>query len=416
MPEIVEMQSPNCSNLDTRKLCSFDMEVIEGPTKPLIHQASRFLFMNRGRGKIRIQNMEYALEPGAFVAILPWEISEVTEVLEPLQYDIIVYRFDTLNEIIKSFYNTDNEPLNIIRMILNNPVGYCDKEQAAKVKEIFLTIRDEVGIESTMESISPKVLGNIYITNQLVELIVMFERIGENSRPAVSGTVSGVDRSEIFRYIYTHLNEKLTLKTLSRVFYLSESSISLYINQMTGLSFFDLINEMRVGKTINFLLYTDFTLEELAEILGYVDASHVSKVFAARIGMKANEYRKTYQKVNDICKVKESKKAYAVVSYIYRNYREALAAKLVAKEFQISVVELNRILIYQMERNFEDFLNFVRINRACELLLKTDDSIIDIAIEVGYNTVKTFTRNFLKFKVMTPSTFRRTVTLQHTGL
>lgn len=132
--------------------------------------------------------------------------------------------------------------------------------------------------------------------------------------------------------------------------------------------------------------------------------------------MKANEYRKTYQKVNDICKVRESKKAYAVVSYIYRNYREDLSAKLVAREFQISAVELNRILIYQMERNFEDFLNFVRINRACELLLKTDNSIIDIAIEVGYNTVKSFTRNFLKLKVMTPGAFRRTVTLQHTGL
>ena len=415
MQEIVEMQSPNCSNLDTRKLCSFDMEVIEGPTKPLIHQASRFLFMNRGKGKIRIQNTEYSLKPGAFVAILPWEISEVTEVVEPLQYDIIVYRFDTLNEIIKSFYNTDNEPLNIIRMILNNPVVYCGREQKAKVKEIILTVRDEVGIESTAVPVTPKVLSNIYITNQLVELIVMFERIGENSQPPV-GAVSGVDRSEIFRYIYTHLSEKLTLKTLSRIFYLSESSISLYINQMTGLSFFDLINEMRVGKTINFLLYTDFTLEELAEILGYVDASHVSKVFAARIGMKANEYRKTYQKVNDICKVRESKKAYAVVSYIYRNYREDLSAKLVAREFQISAVELNRILIYQMERNFEDFLNFVRINRACELLLKTDNSIIDIAIEVGYNTVKSFTRNFLKLKVMTPGAFRRTVTLQHTGL
>jgi AraC-type DNA-binding domain-containing proteins len=49
-------------------------------------------------------------------------------------------------------------------------------------------------------------------------------------------------------------------------------------------------------------------------------------------------------------------------------------------------------------------------------LLKTDNSIIDIAIEVGYNTVKSFTRNFLKLKVMTPGAFRRTVTLQHTGL
>ena len=56
-------------------------------------------------------------------------------------------------------------------------------------------------------------------------------------------------------------------------------------DSMTGLSFFDLLNEMRIGKTVNYLLYTDLTVEELAEILGYVDASHLSKVFSARVGM-----------------------------------------------------------------------------------------------------------------------------------
>ena len=64
---------------------------------------------------------------------------------------------------------------------------------------------------------------------------------------------------------------------------MSESSISTYITRTTGLSFFDLLNEMRIGKTINFLLYTDFTLEELAEILGFVDSAHISKVFSARV-------------------------------------------------------------------------------------------------------------------------------------
>ena len=54
---------------------------------------------------------------------------------------------------------------------------------------------------------------------------------------------------------------------------MSESSISNYITLTTGLSFFDLLNEMRVGKTINFLLYTNLTMEELAEILGFVDSS-----------------------------------------------------------------------------------------------------------------------------------------------
>ena len=37
----------------------------------------------------------------------------------------------------------------------------------------------------------------------------------------------------------------------------------------------------------------------------------------------------------------------------------------------------------------------------------TAATITSIAIEVGYNTVKSFTRNFLRFMVMTPSSYRK---------
>ncbi|QNK40656.1 helix-turn-helix transcriptional regulator [Caproicibacter fermentans] len=323
-----------------------------------------------------------------------------------------------INEIIKSFYNSDNQPMDVIHMICENQVVHCDKEQMAEVQNIFSIIRNEVGVESTIEPIHPKALSNIYINNQLVNLIVLFIRIGEKDQLFSQREAQNlnIDRCGIFRYIYTHLNKKLNLKTLSKTFYLSESSISLYVKQVTGLSFSNLIDEMRVAKTINYLLYTDFTLEELAGILGYVDASHVSKVFAARIGMKANEYRKTYQKVSDICKVRESQKAYAIVAYIYRNSRDELTAKSVAKNFHISVIDLHQILMYEVEKNFEDFLNYIRVNQSCKLLLQSNKSIIDVAIEVGYNTEKTFTRNFLKFKMMTPGIFRNNVTYQQTGL
>lgn len=39
--------------------------------------------------------------------------------------------------------------------------------------------------------------------------------------------------------------------------------------------------------------------------------------------------------------------------------------------------------------NFDDYLNYVRINRASERLLKTDKILFTIAVEVGYNTKKT---------------------------
>ena len=62
--------------------------------------------------------------------------------------------------------------------------------------------------------------------------------------------------------------------------------------------------------------------------------------------------------------------------------------------------------------NFSDYLNFIRVNRASELLLLTSKSILEIALETGYHNEKTLTRNFLKFRSMTPGKFRQSVGLQ----
>ena len=107
---------------------------------------------------------------------------------------------------------------------------------------------------------------------------------------------------------------------------------------------------------------------------------------------------------------------HSIVSYIYRNYAEDLHPKTVSEKFLISPKELNRILLFQVEMNFNDYLNFIRVNRASELLLKTDKSVLTIAMEVGYNNEKTLSRNFLRFRSMTPGTFRHTIELQKNQL
>lgn len=412
MKEIIGMQSQNISDYDRRSICSFEVEMIEAPTKPLIHKMSRFLLIKEGHGMLRLQGKDYELKPGTVVSILPWQTSDVYEVTEPLQFYLLKYYFDGVNNLIKSFYNTRNDAISLTSNLTVTPVIQCDQVQEDVLTQLFLQIRSEIGFDITEDVQTKMDLSHIYLINKVVEVIIHFYRFGQVLGDVTKDMELAIDNTQILQYIYNHLSEKITLKQLSGIFFLSESAISHYIHTSTGLSFFDLINEMRIGKTVNFLLYTDLTMEELAEILGFVDGAHISKVFMSRIGMKANDYRKTYQKVNDICKVKETKASFEIIDYIYRHYMEALTPKSVADRFHISVKQLNKILLYQVERNYEEFLNFVRVNRASELLLSTNKSVKEVAVAVGYNTSKTLTRNFLKFRLMTPGIFRQTVELQ----
>lgn len=406
MYRTIRVQPATRSHLNISKPCSLDREVIREPTTPLIHSEARIWLIHSGRGVLKLQGETYTLEPGDVVCILPWQITDVIQVAEPLQYTLLIYDLDSVNRLMKAFYESDLLERGWLHSLSALPVLHCGGEAGKPVREIFAQLQEELGLESTLDAPSPAPYGNILVMSSLVRLCVQLERIRRQGQPVTTAGEPAGDKSQILRYMYVHLSEKLTLDMLSQLFYCSPSSISAYLTKATGLSFFDLLNEMRIGKTADYLLYTDLTLEELAEILGYVDASHISKVFSARVGMRIGAYRKTYQKVEEICQVEQGRLAYAIVQAIYRGYAAPLRAQETADAFGISVSQLNKLLLCQVEKNFEDFLNYVRINRACEQLLHTRKPIHEISFEVGYNSTKTFTRYFLRQMAMTPSAFR----------
>ena len=400
------IQNLYCSQADYSQICRVAVETIGAPTTPMIHQMSRFWLFTGGRGTIVLQDRQYPVGPGTLVSVLPWQISDVVAVEEPLQYYLLTYYFDNVNMAVKALGQAGRTPLRLMEDMAAAPVAQCTPPEMDELRRLLERLRQELS-----QSADP--LGELYIANKLAEVVITFLRLGQARRQTGSQTV---EKSDILHYMYTHLGEKLTLAQLSRQFFLSESAISAYITQTTGLSFFDLLGEMRIGRSISFLLYTDLTMEQLAEILGFVDSSHISKVFSARLGMKASQFREVYRRVGGLCGIQDDPTAYEVVSYLYHNYTRDLLPQHTAARFGLSVKELNTLLLYQVEKDFSDFLNFLRINRACALLKTTEKSVTDIAFEVGYNTVKTFSRNFLKFRRMSPTAFRQEVVLQENAL
>ena len=315
---------------------------------------------------------------------------------------VIAYHYDTVARAAHLFRGEDGQPMPMARLMETVPVLELSPRQRAEAGRISGDLSRELGLASLQEE--GQLFSSLNAVSLLVQLTVLFARQAlAADRPA---DAQGPDHRELLRYMYLHCGQKLTLQQLADVFGCSRSTVSARITAMTGLSFFDLLNEMRIGKTADYLLYTDLTLKELAEILGYVDESHISKVFAARLGTRIGQYRATYQKVQNICQIEESRLGYSLVQHICRHYREDLSAAGVARAFGISVQQLNRTLLCQVELNFEDFLALIRVNRACKLLTTTRMTVLDIALEVGYRNAKTLNRNFLKYRLMTPSAYR----------
>jgi len=97
----------------------------------------------------------------------------------------------------------------------------------------------------------------------------------------------------------------------------------------------------------------------------------------------------------------------AVVSRITDHLSQPFSAGDIAAELGMSESRFSRFFRRATGNTFTDFVNRVRVNRACQLLMESDKLITHICYEVGFNNVANFNRRFLEIKGMTPSEFRR---------
>ena len=97
----------------------------------------------------------------------------------------------------------------------------------------------------------------------------------------------------------------------------------------------------------------------------------------------------------------------SVVNRIMERMAEPLSAAAMASEMDMSESQFSRFFRKTTGNTFTDFVNRIRVNRACQLLMDTEQRITDICYEVGFNNVANFNRRFLDMKGVTPSEYRR---------
>lgn len=96
-----------------------------------------------------------------------------------------------------------------------------------------------------------------------------------------------------------------------------------------------------------------------------------------------------------------------VVEYVHEHYTELISVAQMAAMVNMSESKFSRYFSKEADSHFTAFLNRVRIHKACELLLDSEDQIANICYAVGFNNVANFNRRFREVKAVSPSEFRR---------
>ena len=95
---------------------------------------------------------------------------------------------------------------------------------------------------------------------------------------------------EITNYIYANY-KSVTLEDLSEKFFLSKPYLSKYIKEKSGMTFGDILKQIRMKKARAMLRSGNATVESIAEMVGYQNVEHFNRVFKKMYNMTPVQYR-----------------------------------------------------------------------------------------------------------------------------
>lgn len=96
-----------------------------------------------------------------------------------------------------------------------------------------------------------------------------------------------------------------------------------------------------------------------------------------------------------------------VMSYLAEHLSEPLSEADLARYAGMESGSFSRFFRRNTDVPFVKYLNRLRINKACEMLISSDTPVTEICYACGFNNVSNFNRKFLSQKGMAPSQFRR---------
>lgn len=113
-----------------------------------------------------------------------------------------------------------------------------------------------------------------------------------------------------------------------------------------------------------------------------------------------------YYNGDSVCERKMSEDMYKVVEYIDENYRGNISLTTTAKLLHISKSSFSRCFLKYMDMSFVQYVMHKRVDYAIYLLQSSEKTVLEIALDCGYNNTASFYKAFKKITNMVPKDYR----------
>lgn len=96
-----------------------------------------------------------------------------------------------------------------------------------------------------------------------------------------------------------------------------------------------------------------------------------------------------------------------ILDYCENNYKENISLEDVSKALFISKSYISHIFSEKIQMGFRDYLNSLRVSHSLNHLKDGKLSVSEIAVECGFESIRSFNRAFKKIYTTTPTEYKR---------
>lgn len=232
-----------------------------------------------------------------------------------------------------------------------------------------------------------------------IELLYFFSGSGQltcdgNIYPVNSGDLAVVNSTEIHSFISSHSNR--------------------YICILVYPDFFSDVDFDKKAIIENVIRNDQYIKEIFEKIVGYIKQKKTSgdmllkgSVYYLMAYLVDNYVATNLTQEDAILKAKRLKRINTVLEYISENYQKKITTQDLAKLCFVTEAHFCRFFKESIGKSAVEYVNEFRIEKALVLLKETEESITDIAFEVGFSDSNYFSRTFKKIKNKTPLEYRK---------
>jgi AraC-like DNA-binding protein len=173
-----------------------------------------------------------------------------------------------------SAFNTDST---ILRL---------EDSERKQIKNCFFKILQESKDNSIENNIALKVY--------FLELLIIINKFSDKAAVVQFNHPTELHKkiSEIVAYINDHYMYDISLDVVANHFFISSAHLSRAFKKVTGFSFVEYVNSLRIKEAQKFFIETKLSVSDIAKKVGYQSSTHFGRVFKAITGNSPRDYKK----------------------------------------------------------------------------------------------------------------------------